>query len=69
MEGGKVGFYSGDIRKLNEDMQALQPTCAAVVPRLLNRINDTVHNKVKGSWLKQNILNVAVWFKERDLYK
>jgi long-chain acyl-CoA synthetase len=69
IEGGKIGFYSGDIKKLNEDMKALKPTCAVVVPRLLNRIYDSVTGKVKGSWLKESILNVGVWFKERHLHR
>ncbi|OQV24778.1 Long-chain-fatty-acid--CoA ligase 6 [Hypsibius exemplaris] len=68
IQGGRVGFYSGDIKKLSEDMKALKPTCAVVVPRLLNRIYDGVTGKVKGSWLKESLLNVGVWFKERDLH-
>ncbi|XP_055346277.1 long-chain-fatty-acid--CoA ligase 5-like isoform X2 [Paramacrobiotus metropolitanus] len=67
MEGGRVGFYSGDIRKINEDMQALKPTCVVVVPRLLNRIFSAVTGKVKGSWTKHALLTMGVWFKEWDL--
>lgn len=40
--GGCVGFYSGDIKKLPEDMKALRPTIMPAVPRLLNRIYDKV---------------------------
>lgn len=42
MMGGSVGFYSGDIKKLPEDMKALRPTVMPAVPRLLNRIYDKV---------------------------
>lgn len=42
MMGGSVGFYSGDIKKLPEDMKALRPTLMPAVPRLLNRIYDKV---------------------------
>lgn len=42
MMGGCVGFYSGDIKKLPEDMKALRPTIMPAVPRLLNRIYDKV---------------------------
>lgn len=42
MMGGAVGFYSGDIKKLAEDMKALRPTVMPAVPRLLNRIYDKV---------------------------
>lgn len=37
MQGGAVGFFSGDIRNLMDDMKALQPTITPAVPRLLNR--------------------------------
>ncbi len=37
MNGGAVGFFSGDIRNLMDDMKALQPTITPAVPRLLNR--------------------------------
>ncbi len=42
MCGAKVGFYQGDVKLLIEDMQALQPTLFASVPRLLNRVYDKV---------------------------
>ena len=42
MQGGAVGYYSGDIRNLMDDMKALRPTVTPTVPRLLNRIHDKV---------------------------
>lgn len=42
MVGGSVGFYSGDIKNLADDMKALKPTVTPAVPRLLNRIYDKV---------------------------
>lgn len=42
MVGGSVGFYSGDIKRLTEDMKALRPTVMPAVPRLLNRMYDKV---------------------------
>lgn len=42
MVGGSVGFYSGDIKRLPEDMKALRPTVMPAVPRLLNRMYDKV---------------------------
>ena len=41
-EGGQVGFFSGDILKLMDDIQTLRPTIFPAVPRLLNRIYDKV---------------------------
>lgn len=42
--GGSVGFYSGDIKTLPDDMKALKPTVMPAVPRLLNRLYDKVIN-------------------------
>ena len=36
--GGRIGYFSGDVLQLLDDMQALKPTFMASVPRLLNRI-------------------------------
>ena len=40
--GGQVGFYSGDIKKLSDDIQHLRPTLLASVPKIFNRIYDRV---------------------------
>jgi long-chain acyl-CoA synthetase len=42
MNGSKIGFFSGDIKCLVEDIQILKPTIFISVPRLLNRIYDKV---------------------------
>jgi len=44
--GFKVGIYSGDVKKLKFDMQELKPTVFPSVPRLLNKIFDTLQSKV-----------------------
>ena len=44
----QYGFYSGDPLKLMEDMQALQPTIFASVPRLFTRIYDKIMAGVKA---------------------
>ncbi|VDD91172.1 unnamed protein product [Enterobius vermicularis] len=38
--GCRIGYYSGDVRNLLDDMQALRPTVVAMVPRVLDRIYD-----------------------------
>lgn len=61
MVGGSVGFYSGDIKRLSEDMKALRPTVMPAVPRLLNRMYDKVSiwrllqilNQILYNWLIQ----------------
>lgn len=42
MFGGQIGYFRGDIQGLTDDMKALKPTVFPVVPRLLNRLNDTI---------------------------
>ncbi|OMH85669.1 Long chain acyl-CoA synthetase 7, peroxisomal [Zancudomyces culisetae] len=40
--GGIVGYSCGDITKIFEDCQALQPTSFSAVPRLVNRFYDII---------------------------
>lgn len=42
LRAGKVGFYSGDILKLMDDIRELKPTSFSTVPRVLNRIYDSI---------------------------
>jgi long-chain acyl-CoA synthetase len=42
LNGGRIGFYRGDVLLLVEDIACLKPTTFASVPRLLNRI----YNKI-----------------------
>ena len=49
---GCIGFYSGDIRNIVSDIQALQPTALGGVPRVYQRIYDAVMAEVK----KQNVM-------------
>jgi len=58
--GGRIGFYQGDIKLLTSDMQALGPTLFPTVPRLLNRIHDTIIATAKQSRLKEFFFNWAL---------
>jgi len=58
--GGRIGFYQGDIKLLTSDMQALKPTLFPTVPRLLNRIHDTIRANVKDSKIKEFFFNWAL---------
>ncbi|XP_014474921.1 PREDICTED: long-chain-fatty-acid--CoA ligase 5 isoform X2 [Dinoponera quadriceps] len=69
MVGGSVGFYSGDIKRLAEDMKALRPTVMPAVPRLLNRIYDKVQAELQSSFLKRMIFNMGVRAKETEIKK
>jgi len=65
--GGCVGYYSGDIKRLAEDMKALRPTVMPAVPRLLNRIYDKVVSEVSSSFIKRTLYNMALAAKESEL--
>lgn len=65
--GGCVGFYSGDIKRLNDDLQMLRPTIMPAVPRLLNRVYDKIHGEVAKSAPKKFLFDTAFNSKRRDL--
>ncbi|XP_043281122.1 long-chain-fatty-acid--CoA ligase 1 isoform X2 [Venturia canescens] len=69
MVGGSVGFYSGDIKTLADDMKALKPTVMPAVPRLLNRIYDKVHAELQSSFLKRMLFNMGMRSKEAEIKK
>ena len=39
---GQIGFYSGNMHKLIDDIKELKPTVMPIVPRVLNRLYDKV---------------------------
>ena len=47
--GGRIGYYQGNLLKLLDDFETLQPTLIPSVPRVLNkaydRVNSLVHSK------------------------
>ena len=47
LKGGSIGFYSGDVQKLKDDLTTLRPTFFASVPRLYNRFYDLINAGVK----------------------
>lgn len=67
MVGGCVGYFTGDIKRLSDDMKALRPTITPAVPRLLNRIYDKVMSEVSGSFLKKMLFNMAISAKEGEI--
>ncbi|KAJ3331582.1 Long chain acyl-CoA synthetase 7 peroxisomal, partial [Kappamyces sp. JEL0680] len=44
--GATVGFYRGDITALMDDIQTFRPTLLLVVPRLLDRIYQSIRHKL-----------------------
>ena len=66
--GAKIGFYSGNVLKLTEDMQVLKPTIFPSVPRLYNKIYGRIHDQViKAEGLKGWMLKTAVDTKLQNL--
>lgn len=47
--GIRVGFYSGDVTRILDDMKVLKPTVLAIVPRILNKIYADIQNQFEGS--------------------
>lgn len=67
MVGGAVGFYSGEIRRLADDLLALKPTMMPAVPRLLNRLYDKAQSEISSSKIKKLLFNMALSAKESEL--
>ncbi|KAM7541813.1 hypothetical protein Aperf_G00000011882 [Anoplocephala perfoliata] len=67
--GARIGFYSGNIANLNDDMRALRPTIFLSVPRMLCRIFDTVSQEAAQSPLKKFFLDCAIKEKCRQVDK
>ncbi|XP_071829175.1 long-chain-fatty-acid--CoA ligase 1-like isoform X2 [Apostichopus japonicus] len=66
--GAQFGFFSGDTRKLMEDVAHLKPTIFIVVPRVLNRIYDKVNSGVKeANVVKRTLFNWAFSSKKAAL--
>lgn len=54
--GASIGFFSGNVRKLTEDISIIRPTFFCGVPRVYQRIYQTVFNTVNSSsWLRKYI--------------
>jgi len=67
--GGRIGFWQGDVRQLSNDMQALQPTVFAAVPRILNRIYDKIFAEVGETGMKSYVFNWALSSKTTEVNK
>lgn len=58
--GGCIGYFSGSVERLSEDMQILKPTCLPSVPRVLNRIAGQIEAQLQSPGLKGFLLRQAV---------
>jgi len=68
--GGKIGFFNGDIRLINNDLDALKPTYLISVPRLYNKFAELIRKKIEknNSWgITKRLTNQAISYKLRKL--
>ncbi|KAH0790644.1 AMP-binding enzyme family protein [Histomonas meleagridis] len=61
--GGRIGFFSGSIARLVEDMQILKPTHLSAVPRVINRIYDSVQQQLQSSVVKKTLFYGLFYWK------
>merc|ERR1719473_443171 len=55
--GGSVGFFNGNIKKLSDDILALKPTLFVGVPRVYQRFYEAAHQKIDAfSGLKKSLI-------------
>jgi len=67
-KGGKIAFYSGDIRMLMEDFKKLRPTMVVGVPRIYQRVYDKVMGEIEaGSPVKRLLFKIAYHMKKKSL--
>lgn len=67
MCGAKIGFFSGDIKSISNDMRMLKPTLLILVPRLMNRIYNTVMTEVRKNRFKSALFRKALSIKEKEI--
>lgn len=66
--GGAIGFYSGDIMKLLEDVSELQPTIFTSVPRVYNKLYDIIKYGIEvNGGIYQNMFDTALSHKQNGL--
>ncbi|CEH15053.1 Long-chain acyl-CoA synthetases (AMP-forming) [Ceraceosorus bombacis] len=58
--GGSIGYFSGDVLRLTEDAQVLQPSFFPGVPRVFNRIAAQIQAQADGGGLKGKLLTAAL---------
>lgn len=70
MNGGRIAFYQGDIKLLNEDIKEFKPTIFVTVPRLLNRIYAKItENLDRAPFYKKLIFRWAFANKQNEIRK
>jgi len=69
-QGGRVGYYQGDIRKIGEDWKDLRPTILVGVPRVFNKTYEKFKLKVsKSGSIKKWLVNSAEASSSKEVKK
>ena len=67
-QGSKIGFSTGNVRNLIDDMKTLQPTVTCAVPRVFNIIYQSFNENIeKLSWPMQKLIRWAIKNKNTNL--
>ncbi|GIL47165.1 hypothetical protein Vafri_4048, partial [Volvox africanus] len=54
--GACIGYWSGDVARVGEDAAALKPSVFVGVPRVYDKVYDTVQHRLSGvNWLRRSI--------------
>ena len=69
--GVQIGLFSGDIRKLKDDLGIFKPTIFVSVPRLYNKFFDAIQTNIKKTegTLKGTLIQKAISTKLKNLEK
>ncbi|KAL0490038.1 long-chain acyl-CoA synthetase [Acrasis kona] len=64
-QGGCVGYYQGDVTKLADDLKELRPTILVSVPRVLDRLYDSIKTAYNNlNFMKKYLFDQAFAAKE-----
>mmetsp|Transcript_34322 Transcript_34322/g.60086 ORF Transcript_34322/g.60086 Transcript_34322/m.60086 type:complete len:666 (+) Transcript_34322:70-2067(+) len=60
-EGASIGFYSGSVKNLKDDMEVLQPTIFISVPRIFNMFYTTIRHRLDSlPYARRQLVNQAL---------
>mgnify|MGYP000872322690 CR=1 FL=1 len=67
-KGASIGYWSGEVTKVKEDVGKLSPTFFVSVPRLYNRFYEAFVDAIsKQSFIKRKLLDIAINTKIKNL--
>eukprot|EP01068_Selenidium_serpulae_P010369 Selendium_serpulae@DN5441_c0_g1_i2.p1 len=67
-KAAKIGYYTGNVSKLIDDIKELKPTVLVSVPRLFNKIVETVLKNVEEkNWISRRLFDRGMAVKMRSL--